>query len=60
VRYVHGRIRSAYLCVRELNALGEKILEPMPADKAAECLVLLESIRAEVVPLKMKLEKITG
>jgi len=59
-RYVLGRIKGAMQAVRELNVLGDKILNKLSPDKAAEGVVMLEQIRAEVVPLKMKLEAITG
>ncbi|MDP1588942.1 MAG: ParB/RepB/Spo0J family partition protein [Prosthecobacter sp.] len=60
VRYVLGRIRAAWTMVKELNVLGEKVLQAMPAERAGEGLVMLEQIRAEVVPLKQRLEKIAG
>jgi ParB/RepB/Spo0J family partition protein len=59
-RYVIGRIRQAMRSVRELNVLGDKMLRGLSQEKAAEGLVLLEQIRAECVPLKVKLEAITG
>ena len=59
-RYVLGRIRGACQAVRELNVLGDKILSKLSPVKAAEGCVMLEQIRAEVVPLKVKLEAITG
>lgn len=59
-QYAFGRIKSAFQTVRELNVLGDKILGKLSPEKAAEALVMLEQIRADVVPLKVKLEAITG
>jgi ParB/RepB/Spo0J family partition protein len=59
-QYAFGRIKSAFQTVRELNVLGDKILGKLSPEKAAEALVMLEQIRADVVPIKLKLEAITG
>lgn len=59
-QYAFGRIKSAFQTVRELNVLGDKILGKLSPEKAAEALVMLEQIRGDVVPLKVKLEEIIG
>jgi len=58
--FVMGRIRGAMRSVRELNVLGGKVLKRLTPDKAAEALVMLAQIQADVVPLKMELEALAG
>lgn len=59
-RYVLNRIKNAFQAVRELNALGPKVLKALDATKAAEGLEMLAQIRKEILPIKETLEGIEG
>lgn len=59
-RYVLNRIKNAFQAVRELNALGPKVLKALDATKAAEGLEMLAKIRTEILPIKETLEGIEG
>jgi len=58
-RFVVGRLRAALGAVKNLNLMGEMVSRLSP-DKAAEAIVMCEQIRAEVVPLKMRLDALFG
>lgn len=59
-RYVLNRIKNAFQAVRELNALGPKVLKALDATKAAAGLEMLAQIRKEILPIKETLEGIEG
>jgi ParB family chromosome partitioning protein len=59
-RYVLNRIKNAFQAVRELNALGTKVLNALDATKAAEGLEMLARTRSEIQKIKDVLEAIAG
>lgn len=60
VRHVLNCIKKGWQAVKELNALGPKVLKALDAAKAAEGLEWLAKIRTEMGPIKSELEAIAG